>query len=422
MIRPASVLPALLPLLAVALTAAPGPASAAPRAAGGVKLLEAMESSPATVVAQVVEPVRLDRHAFGAGIRVETALHGPLEAGDRARIAWEELAESRAPRFADGDRILVSLVRLPGASIWRQRIPDDQERSGALGVAMRGDAFLRRPSIGSVGVLQHYLALGGQERAGSAGAGYLVDLVAGAELPLAKSAVERLEGLPGLEEMLGERSGPRLARALLRGEADDAFRRDLVGLIGSRSLESARPALEAMAASQPPPPPQVFEALAALEGGVSGWRLAALLEDAPVEQRLVAARHASGPEAEDTLVRLLASDPAPEVRAAAASRLVELEGEQALEPLLRGLADPESSVRVTAARHLAGLGEPAVPRLRQVVEANDTEAAAAAVVALGLSPAPGARAALVEISTHHANAGLRALADIALGRPLGHRD
>jgi hypothetical protein len=390
----------------------------APRAAGGMHLLEAMESAPATVVAQFGEPARAGQSAYSARIRVERSLHGPLEAGDEARIAWEELASARAPRFAAGERVLLCLQPLPGASIWRERFPDVAERKGLLSVAARGKAFLRRPSLGTLGVLEHYLALPRELREGPGGAVYLVDLAADAELPLAKSALERLGGLPALDEALAEGPGERLAGAFLRADADDAFRDALAELVGRRRLDSTRPGLEVLAASDPPPPAQVFEALAALEGGVAGPRLEVLLEDAPAAQRRVAARHASGPEAADTLAGLLRADPAPEVRVAAVERLAELEGEGALEPLLGGLADPEGAVRGAAARRLAGLGAAAVPRLQQVVDGNDPEAASAAVVALGLCPAPQARQALLAISSSHPDPALRALAELALGGPL----
>lgn len=402
-------------LLVLAVSPARG---GAPRAAGGVHLLEAMESAPATVVAQVGEPARAGQSGYSADIRVEQSLRGPLEAGAGARIAWEELASARAPRFAAGERVLLCLEPLPGASIWRERFPDAAERKTLLSVAVRGRAFLRRPSLATLGVLEHYLALPRELREGPAGAGYLVDLAAGAELPLAESALERLGGLPALDEALVEGPGERLAGAFMRSDADDAFRDALAELVGRRGLESTRPVLQALAASDPPPPAQVFEALALLEGGVEGPRLEALLEHAPPAQRRVAARHASGPGAADTLAGLLRADPAPEVRVAAVERLAELGGEGALEPLLRGLADPEAAVRGAAARRLGGLGAAAVPRLQQVVDGNDPEAASAAVVALGLCPAAEARQALLEISSSHADPALRALAELALGGPL----
>ncbi len=414
--RAASLTLLLGALLAVAASAA---RAEAPRAGGGVRLIEAAETAPATVVGEVRELRRLDRHGRAATVAVELSLRGPLEAGAPVEIAWEELAASRASRFAKGDRVLVSLERLPGASIWRERLPKVERRQRVLAVAMKGGAFLRRPSGRSVSLLSHYLALGLPERSGPAGAAYLVDLVEAGELALATDALRRLAARSELDAQLGP-NGARLARALLRPDGGDGFRGALVALIARHRLESTRPALESVAAADPPPPSAVFEALAALDGGLDPERTAQLLADAPVDRRRVAARHARGPGADATLERLLRSDPSPEVRAAAAERLAELRGDAAMDPLLGGLSDTAPTVRGVAARHLAGMGAPAVVRLRRVVDGNDPEAARAAVVSLGLSPTAEARTALLEISETHPEPDLRSLAKLALGAPLGH--
>lgn len=54
-------------------------AAAAPRAAGGVRLLDAMDEAPATVVALVRAPGSVGRQAFRAELVVETPLLGRLE-------------------------------------------------------------------------------------------------------------------------------------------------------------------------------------------------------------------------------------------------------------------------------------------------------------------------------------------------------
>jgi len=403
------------------LAAAAGAALERPRAAGGVGLLEAAETAPVTVVGHVLEPRRIDQHSYTALLRVEMSLRGPLEPAAEVRIAWEERAASRAPRFERGDRILVSLERLPGASIWQARFPEPAERVRVLGVAMRGDAFLRRPSLGSTSVLEHYLALAAEDRDGAAGAGYLAELALGAELPLAGDAVQRLARHARLDADLGEPGGGRLVRAMLRPDAGDEFQDAIVELIGSRQLESTRPALEALAGAEAMPPAIVFAALARLDGGLSPARTAALLERSPVRYREVAARFASGPEADATLAQLVGGDPAPEVRARAVARLVELRGEEAIDSVVPGLSDPEASVRGAAVRGLASLGGPAVPALRRVIEAGDPEAAKSALAALALGGGPEARAALLEVAETHPDETLRTLAEIALGRPVGHR-
>jgi len=402
------------------LAAAAGAALERPRAAGGVRLVEAAETAPVTVVGHVLEPRRIDQHGYTALLRVEMALRGPLEPGAEVRIAWEERAAARAARFERGDRILVSLERLAGASIWQTRFPEPTERLKVLGLAMRGDAFLQRPSIGSASVLQHYLALAAEDRDGAPGAGYLVDLALGAQLPLAGDALRRLARHAQLDLELGEPGGGRLVRAMLRPDASDEFQDAIVELIGSRQLEATRPALDVLVGAEASPPAIVFAALARLDGGLSPERVAALLERSPARYREVAARFASGPQADATLAQLARSDPAPEVRARAIGRLVERRGEGAIDSVLPGLSDPEPAVRGAAVRGLGSLGAPAVPALKRVIEDDDPEAARSALAALAINGSPDARAALHEVAETHPDETLRTLAEIALGRPLGH--
>jgi hypothetical protein len=177
-----------------------------------------------------------------------------------------------------------------------------------------------------------------------------------------------------------------------------------------------------LAAGDPPPPAGVFAALARLDDGLSPERSARLLSQSPPRTRAVAARWARGADSEARLADLLHGDPAPEVRVAAAQRLLELRGAAAIEPLLPALADPDGSVRGAALRALAALGDPAVAPLRRVADGGDEQAARSAVAALALSASPAAHAALVEIAAGSPDPSLRALADVALGRPIGERD
>ena len=138
-------------------------------AAEGVRLIEALERVPVAVIGEVKKAAQLDLHGHSARLEIETALVGPLRPGRVLWIAWEELSPSRPPRFRDGDRVLVALESLPGVSLWLESIPDWEMRSNTLLVAMRGDAFLRNPSVGSVNLLAHYLALPRDEKLGAAG-------------------------------------------------------------------------------------------------------------------------------------------------------------------------------------------------------------------------------------------------------------
>lgn len=395
------------------------PAAAdAPSAAGGVRLIEAAETAPATVVAVVVERHGLDARSYAARLEVEVSLRGPVAPGDEVQVAWEELAPSRVPRFAEGDVVLVSLEKLSGDSIWRQRLPDPALRSRALAVAMDGGAFLHRPSGKMLLELQHYLALAPEDRRGPAGVARLAALAQGADPAVAEDAVRRLDACPDLDASLDSFSGTQLAGALVREDATPALRDAVVELIGRRRLASTRPGLEALAALPSPGAASALEALARLDGELPADSTRRLLADASPARRAVAARHASGPEAAHLLEERIRGDAAPEVRQAAVERLAELRGDAALDVLVGALGDPEPPVRAASMRALATFGASAVPALRRVLDGNDPVAARAALAALSLSPAPSARAALVEVADEHPDAELQRLAGVALGRKI----
>lgn len=396
-------------------------AAAATRAGGGERLLEAMESAPATVVVEVIETQQLDTHGYAGRLSVESALVGEISPGAELRVAWEELAPSRAPRFARGDRVLVALERLPGASIWLARIPDAELRSQTLAPALRGDAFLRDPAPGSIDVLSHYVKLSRAARGGATGAGHLAALAARAQLPLALSAVERLGRIEALDAAVAGAGAELLVEALLRPDGTPALAEALLALIAAHELASLRPALDARREAAELPPPRVLAALAVLDGGLEPGEASRLLRaEASIEQRRVAARWVRGPEAAALLARVARDDPDPGVRSRAVARLVELEGPEAAEQAAVGLYDPEPAVRASAAQSLGSLGAAAVPELRVVVEFGSPEAARAAVTGLVLTGSPAGNEALVEIAASHPDPGVRKLARFALGEGLGH--
>ena len=391
------------------------------RAEGGDDLIQAMESAPATVVVEVLATQPLDSTSYSARLRVESALLGQVPAAAVLRIAWEELAPSRSPRFARGERLLLVLERLPGASIWLARLPDPEIRSQTLAPALRGNAFLRNPSPGSVAVLSHYLMLEPKNRRGPTGVGYLVELVSRAQLPLALSAVERLGRVTALDQALTGGAAETLVVALLRPDATPELHEALLERIAAQQLEALRPALTARAAVELPPP-LVLGALAALDGGLAPGREARLLEaGTSLEHRRVGARWARGPDAADLLARVAREDPDPHVRSNALLRLVELEGPEAAGRAAAGLYDPVPMVRATAATSLGSMGESAVPELRAVVTSASPEAVRAAVTALMLTRSSAGNAALLEIATTHPDPGVRKLARVALGEDLGHQ-
>jgi hypothetical protein len=409
--------------LGIALSIGVGAATAraeAPRAAGGARLVEALEAAPAAVVGVVAEPRALDPHGYTARLHVEAALAGALPAGAEVRIAWEELARARPPRFAEGERVLVALEPLPGASLWAQRFSDPEVRARVLAVGQRGDAFLRSPSQAELDLLGHYLALAREPREGAQGVALLCELAASAAPALAQGAVESLGRRADLARTLDAAAAARLVAALLRPDATPGLTDAWLALAERERPPALRPPLEALAAHRELAPPAVFEALARLGGELGPERRARLLAARPAAYREVAVRNASGPGAAEELARLARSDAAPEVRAAAVLRLVALRGTDGLDGALGALHDSEAGVRGAAARALGTLGAAAVPGLRRVVDANDPEAARAAVVALHLTASPEAGAALVEIADSHPDEGVRALAAVALGRKIGH--
>ncbi len=396
--------------------------ASATRAAGGERLIQAMEAASATVVAQVERTRVLDVHGHSAVVRVETAIAGEVKPGAELRIAWEELAAARAPRFATGERVLLVLEPLSGASIWRSRIPDTEERLNTLGVAMRGSAFLRSPSPAGALVLQHYLALAPEAREGGAGIGYLAQLAEAAELSLAAGAVESLAQRSELADALTPGPARQLVAALVRTETAAAFEQALLDLIGRHRPEAMRAPLEALAAGEKLAPPAVYLALARLDGALSPQRTVRLLKDAPEPYRRVAVRYAGGPRAEAELRSILRSDPSAEVRSEAVVRLAELRGLEAAASIADVLRDPEPQVRAAAAQELGSLGAGAVPELRRIVDGADPDASRAAIVALALTESTAGVEALGDIASQHADASVREFAQMALGREIGHRD
>ncbi|MBW2288021.1 MAG: HEAT repeat domain-containing protein [Deltaproteobacteria bacterium] len=409
--------------LSFALLTLASPGFAAPsavRAVGGVRLMEAMENAPAAAVVQVKTTRELPDGAFAAVMRVESPVVGDAAIGTLLNVAWEERSRSRAPRFATGERVLVVLESLSGASIWLSRLPDPKERSTTLGVAMRGDAFLRNPSLGTANLLEHYLALAAADRAGANGVGYLAQLVAAAEVPLAIDVVARLDTRGELDAKLGPGGALQLTAALVRDDGTEALQDSLVALIGRHRLVSMQVPLEALAANaERLPPPVVYTALARLEGGFSPERTAQLLAQGGERYRQVGARHAGGDKAPHELRSLARRDPSSKVRISALERLVELRGDGAIETLGDALADSEPTVRAAAAIQLGALGSAAVPDLVRITEAGETEAARAAIVALALTGSAEGSAALQEIAEWHSDESLRGLAKISLGQEIG---
>jgi hypothetical protein len=410
----------VLAAIAAGVALLPGASDAAPDgalpAAGSPRLIGILERGPLALVGRIRAPESLDAHGFAAELEVERALVGEAAPGARVALVWEEPARARPPRFADGDRVLVGLEALPQQSIWAERIAEPGRRARTLAVAERGDAFLREPSPGGLLVLEHYLALLPDERAAAPGVGRLAQLAEGAELPLARAAVLRLDALRDLDAALEAASAGRLVAALLREDADAALQRDLLDLFGRHRPRAVRAELERRASGDVPDA-RVIAALGRIEGELGPERTDLLLGSADAELRALGAGHAPATRSRQ-LAALAAADPDAAVRAAAVERLVAVRGDAAIDAALVALEDPDAGVRAAAARSIGGLGARAVPALRHVVDRGSPLAAQAAIAALRGTGSREGHRELREIAAGHPDAGVRAVARLAIGQPL----
>ena len=394
--------------LAFAPVAAAGAGVPAP---GGEPLLAAAETATATALGTLEQPGQVDLHGWAASLQVERVLTGDLAPGSKVRIAWEELSRGRPARFRDGDRILVALDPLPGASLWSQRFPNRD----ALAVAAGGDAFLRTPDAASVETLAAYLALAPEQRLAGPGVEALTDLLSRAQPPLARAALARLAELPGLDSKISYAARQQLAHAVADPGRPTELRQGVLRLIGGRKLRSLRPAAELQAQEGSPLRSEALGALAALDGGMPADRVARLLESEDPAVRGVAVRNAPGTPSERRLARLLREDPDPQVRAAAVEALLAAQGEAAVGPASAALFDSDAGVREAAVRGLASLGAAAVPTLENLVERRVGEEVGAPLAALALA-GPAGRAALERIAALHPDEQVRALARAMTGR------
>ena len=398
--------------------AAAGETPAAPPAAEGTELIEALEAAPLAVVGTIAARTGLDERGWRANVAVESVLKGEVGAEPLA-IAWEELASARPPRFANGDRVLLALEPLAVGSLWRQRIPDPKTLVAMLAVAQRSTAFLRSPSLGSVSLLRHYLALAPELREGPAGQRHLLGLAADGERALAISAARRLATGTG-DATLGADEAAVALRALARADAEPALAAPLFAWVERKQPAGLASALDAALAAPESVPASFVQARGLLGEGLAADREAVLLASADGAQRAAAARVA-GPAQADRLADLLRHDPLPEVRIAALSRLARLEGPASLDVLLDAFDDQDKAVRNQAGLHAAAFGVEAVPRLREVANRWPWPAPETAVIALRHANQPEARTVLVELADGHPDQRVRTLAGLALGRGLGHK-
>ncbi len=406
--------PWLAGALAFALAAAVGAGVPAP---GGEPLLAAAETADATALGIVEEPGHVDLHGWSARLRVERALAGDLAPGSTVRIAWEELSRGRPARFRDGDRILVALAPLPGASLWGQRFPNRD----ALAVAARGEAFLRAPDPASVETLASFLALSPEQRSRTRGIESLAEMVSRAQPPLGRAALARLRQLPALDSEVSPHTREVLTRTLADPGRPLPLRQGILSLIAERQLQSLRSAVAPHAAEGSPLEPRALAALATLDGGLPPAQVATLLDSENPALRAVGVRNAPATPSMHRLSALLRTDRDPEVRAAVVDTLLASEGQAAVGPVSAALFDPDARVREAAVRGLASLGAAAVPTLERLVERRTLEEVKTPLAALALA-GPAGRAALERVAAFHPDDEVRTLARLFLGRQARPRD
>jgi HEAT repeat protein len=420
-VRPARrLLPLLAAVLAAGAAAQDSPAPAAPEAApaaGGIALVGAAEKAPEVVIGRVRAPERIDLQGWRAALVVERSLRGGRAAGDELAIAWEELAPKRPPRFVDGGRVVVALEPLPPGSLWSQRFP----KRDALAVAARGEAFLRDPEAGTLDPLAAWLSLAPEARETAPGIEALAELARTGEPRVAASALQRLDGVSLLaERVFGSEAAVKTLAALLADPArPPELRRQALDLAARRALRPLEPAIEAQAAQASDVQGAAVDALARLRGGLPASRAAELLRSPDPAVRAAVARRAGDGLKPEKLRALLASDPAGEVRGAAAEALAAREGVAAMDPLVAALRESDPAVRGGAMRGLAGLGAAALPGLRREIWETSATAPpnrlAGALFTLAMIEPDGV-AELQRIAHEHPSERIRKLAELALGR------
>lgn len=380
-------------------------------------MLAPAEAAAYVVVGTITALRQLDAQGWAASIAVERALVGGVKPPLHLRIAWEELAPSRAVRFANGARVLLALEALPNGSLWTQRFP----KRDALVVANRGEAFSRETGDASISALASYLALPQTERVDAGGAAALAELARRADSQLALEALARLGALPALATKLGEPGRAALAALLADATRGDELRAAALGVAGRRKLLALAPEARKLAAAGSALAPFAIEALGAM-GALSREDVQHLAASRDSATRAAVLRGAPGALEAGRLAALAKTDAAGAVRAAALEALVAREGARAADAAVEALFDADADVQAAALRALPAFPAAAAPLLRARVfgaRANDTAAIKPALAGLSQLGRPG-HAVLSEIEQSHPNEELQRLARFLLGRDPAH--
>ena len=378
---------------------------------GRPELLGAAETALAVVIGRVAEPTRIDEHGYRASLVVERVLRGDVGEKPRIAVGWEEFG--RGSRFAEGERVLLALERVPGQTLWVARFP---HREGYV-IAARFGAFLRDPDPETTDLFGRYLALEPTPR--EQGVALLSQLVARGHPVLARAAVSRLEIVPGLAGRLGSESRAVLARALADPARPRELREAILGLIAARGLHRLRPAVAALAVSGEPLEAAALAAQARLDGGMSEDEVLELLARNDAAVRLIAVVHGADAISDGKLARLLRDDRDAEVRVAAVTALLRRRGLGALRQATPGLFDRDATVRGAAALQIAALGPEVVPALESLIPGRPAEDLTGVLAALRRSGSDGV-ATLTKLAREHPDEQVRDLALLTLGRSRSH--
>lgn len=375
--------------------------------------LDDFERASAIVVGRLQEVRRLDPYSYTARLRVERVLEG-VAPGPPMRLLWEQALATRPPNFYDGDDVLVAVNALTPGGGTDAALPSD-----ALGVAFEiaagGEAYVRLPDPQSFYLLTSYLSLPPAKRFATLGVTALVRLIASASLRLREAALDRLATIDDLATKISPDAREMLL--LLISDADQplTIRRRVLALIGRRKLKQLGAGLVSLLRVRSTVEPDVLDAMAELEGGLSVDLVERSLEDGDPAVRAAAVRGAPAGPFEDRLAGILRSDPAPLVRAEAARTLARRGGVARLRVAAEGLWDADVVVRSAAARAIGQRGAVAITLLRRAAWSGFGAAAEAAVLGLAVSAAAGAPV-LREIVAEHPVAKMRKLAWLAILR------
>ena len=366
----------------------------------------------AVVVGTLHEVGQLDVHGYAAVIEVERDLAGSLASGARVRLGWEELSRGRAPRFADGDRVVVALAELPTWSLWRKRFPDPAD---TFAVAAQGDAFLRAPDDATLAGLARLLGAE-DDRARLAA---LAGMVRAGDPALAGTAAALLDADAHLDDRLSGAARGDLSSTLADPTRPETLRARVLALAASHRMVELRPAVVALTRAPGPLEAPAWDARAALDGALSSEQVAALLGRSEPALRVVAVRHARGTASEPDVPALVTADASPDVRATAAVVWVEWKGEAGVEAAVPALFDPHRPVRGRVAQAIAQVGSPVVPRMLALLDGADPDRAVGPVTVLRYAGPQGV-AALRQQAGAHADPKVRKLILFALGQEPPH--